>query len=352
MENFLNNSWVRNLLIPAVVFCLFFFISVPLSNTLFRLLRKVSEKTGTAWGEKIDYGFHKPLHAILVVAGVFIALNVCPVVWQVAGVQAFLTRTFRSFLVIAVAWGFCRMAEKVDLTANMFTEKLDFQVDKAVQPVLASVLRFLIIALAVLIIAQEWNFSISGLLAGLGLGGLAFALAAKDMLANLFGGLVILMDHPFAIGDWIRIGDVEGAVEDLNFRSLKIRTLTQELVTMPNSTVAASPVINYSRRGRRRVDFTLTMTYGTSADQLHVCTKKIRSLLAESKDLEGGTASVALSSLGESGIDLTVFYYTKTTDLERFLHVREEIYYSILKILEQEKAELAYPTNTVVMQNN
>lgn len=347
-QTFCQIGWVRNFLIPAVVFLLFFAAGIPLADLLFRFLTKASEKSGRAWGKKFSYGFRRPLHVILVVTGVFTALTVCPAVWGNASASAFLVRCFRSFLVIAVTWGFYRMADSVELNDTVFAKKLDLKVDEALLPVLSGALRFILVALAVLIVAQEWNFSISGLVAGLGLGGLAFALAAKDMLANLFGGLVILLDRPFSIGDWIKTGNVEGTVEDLNFRSVKVRTMEQTVVTVPNSLVASAPVENYSRMGKRRVEFSLTLAYGVKPERIRSCAERIRSLLAENDDVENDTFAAVLSGLDGSGPCLSVYYHTKTADYGEYLRVREKIYYDVLQVLHDKGVELASPIAAVI----
>lgn len=350
MDVFWQNVWVKNLLIPAAVFFLFFTVSVPLVRGLFTLLHGISEKTGGDWYDKLEYAFHKPLRLMVAVSGLYIALYVCPAAWGNASLQTFATRCFRSFLVAAVTWGFCRMTDVVELHRFSFVKKLDLKVNETLLPVLSGVARFVLVSLAVLIIAQEWSFSISGLVAGLGLGGLAFALAAKDMLSNLFGGLVILLDHPFTIGDWIRTGDVEGIVEEVNFRSMKIRTFEQALVTVPNSMVADAPVYNFSRMGKRRIEFNLTVEYGYSAEQLEACAVKIGKLLENSEKIESGTSVAALNSLDDSGPTYKVICYIKVTDYSAYLLSRGDLYYHILKLLEEEKIELAYPTSSVIVQ--
>lgn len=352
LQTFFQNGWVRNLLIPAVVFLLFFAVSAPLANLLSRLVAKASEKSGGTWGEKISYGFRKPLRMTLAVTGVYVALTACPAVWSNATAAGAFIRCYRSFLVLAFTWGFYRMADRVELNGTAFAKKLDLQIDEALLPVLSGALRFILVSLAVLIVAQEWNFSISGLVAGLGLGGLAFALAAKDMLANLFGGLVILLDHPFSIGDWIKTGSVEGTVEDLNFRSVKIRTTEQAIVTVPNSLVASAPVENYSRMGKRRVEFTLTAAYGSEPDRIHACAARIRDLLAGCEDVENDTFSAALSGIGGSGPCLSVYYHTKTADYAEYLRVREKIYYEILRVLQEESVSLANPAAAVLIKKS
>lgn len=349
---FWQNYWVLNLVLPLAVFLLIFAVSMPIVNVLFRILKKAAERTGSDWGKKLEYGFHKPLHLLVIAVGLYVAFNICPAVWNSIFLQSLVIRCFRSFLILALAWGLYRMADSVELNDTIFARKFDLQVDTALLPVLSGVIRFVIAALAILIVAQEWNFSISGLLAGLGLGGLAFALAAKDMLANLFGGLVILLDRPFSIGDWIRTGDVEGTVEEVNFRSVKVRTFSQAVVTVPNSKVADSPVTNFSRMGKRKVDFSLSLKYENPAERIKECTEKIRELLAENEEIENDTFTAALDSLGESGLKLMVSYYTKSADFKDYVRIREEIYYSVLEILEHEKVEMAYPTSTVVMNQS
>lgn len=344
---FWQNYWVRNLLIPAAVFLFFLVVSVPVTDLLFRFAKKANR----GWGKKLEYGFRRPLRLLLAGTGLYLAAIACPAAWDSISFQSIVIRCFRSLLILVPAWGLSRMADSVELADTVFARKLDLPVDKALLPAISGVIRFLIGALAVLIVAQEWNFSISGLLAGLGLGGLAFALAAKDMLANLFGGFVILLDRPFSIGDWIRTGDVEGTVEGVNFRSVKVRTFGQAVVIVPNSLVTSGPVTNFSRMGKRKVDFSLCLEYGTPADRLKRCTEKIRNLLAEKDGIENGTESVALDGFGERGVELAVAYYTTSADYQNYLQVREDVFYSILKILESEKAELASPPKAVILEN-
>lgn len=117
-------------------------------------------------------------------------------------------------------------------------------------------------------VAREWNYDISAFIASLSIGSLAVAFAAKDALANVFGSMIILLDKPFKIGDWIKANGIEGIVESVSFRSTCIRTFPQELVYIPNSLLSNTPITNYTLRERRRIDFTLGLTYGTTAAQI------------------------------------------------------------------------------------
>ena len=347
----IKNGLTQNLIIPAVIFLLFYFIRKPVATLAFFPIVRIGKKTGAVWPQNVRDGFEKPFKALMIIIGAFTALSISPAVygstfWPVA------VKCFRSLLVFVIAWGVYRMAGCEEVTNTLIAKKLDIKNDSALVPVISSVERFVVAALAVLIIAQEWNYSISGLLAGLGLGGLAIALAAKDMLSNLFGGLVIILDKPFALGDWITVGDIEGTVEDMNFRSVKIRTFAQALVTVPNSKIADSPVVNFSRMGKRRVAFNIGLKYGTTAGQIKACTEKIRHMLIDDENIDGKTVIVTFDSFGESSMNLMLQFFTVTTEWEKYLKAKEKVLLAIIDILASENVEMAFPTRTLHIEKS
>lgn len=346
-----ENIWTINLLFPSALFLLFLFTRRAAASVIFSPMVKLGEKTGSKWPGELRYGFEKPLRVFWVLLGALAAYRSCPVLYGSGAGWAVPLRCFRSFLILLLAWGLYRMADSDRLMTVFLVRKLDLQIDAILFPFLSKAIRFAVCALALLIVAQEWNYSISGLLAGLGLGGLAFALAAKDMLANLFGGLVILLDKPFVPGDWIQTGDLEGTVEDMNFRSVKIRTFSQAVVTVPNTLLANGPITNYSRMGKRRVTFTFGVRYGTDPRSLRDCTEKIRSMLLSCGEIEKDGVEAVLDGLGESSLSLMICYYTKTTDWEKFLAVRENVFYGILDILARHHVETAFPTRTLRVES-
>ena len=346
-----SSGWMANLFLPIVLLCVFYFTSSPLVSGIFSPMTKMGEKKGNKWPEEFRYGFERPMRVLWISIGVMAAYRACPVLYGDGTGWAVALRIFRSLLIFLLAWGLYRMADSDRLMTVFFVKKFDLQIDSILFPFLSKAIRFVICALALLIVAQEWNYSISGLVAGLGLGGLAFALAAKDMLSNVFGGLVILMDKPFTIGDWIQAGDLEGTVEDMNFRSTKVKTFTQAVVTVPNTLLANEPVTNYSRMGKRRVTFTLGVRYGTEPEKIKACSLEIRKSLFENDEIDKETIEVALDGFGESSINLMVYCFTKTTDWKKYLTVRENVYYSILGILQSQSVELAFPTRTLRVES-
>ncbi len=342
-QSFRQNPWTANLLGPAIVFFVLFLLRGPVSEGLARLIVRASEKAGGRWGRWIDGAFRRPLRVLIAGAGVYAALRCVPVF---AAGRPVMDGCFRSFLAIVLAWGLYRMADPRAVALNALPEEKPDTPGTPLLPVVAGVSRFLIVALAVLIVAQEWNYSISGLLAGLGLGGLAFALAAKDMLANLFGGVVILLDKPFTLGDWIRTGDVEGIVESVNFRSVKIRTADQALVTVPNANVTAGPVANFSRTGRRRLEFTLGPEPGAPAERVKGLSEQILRFLERDPEIEDAACTAALESAGSGAPALLVSCFVKTADRAAFLKAKERICYAVMGFLHPEQGGAPLPGET------
>ena len=342
VSSILSRPEISGLVLPLAIFLLFFLLRGPVAAALAKPFEKFSEKTGREWPGEFARAFQKPVRVLIAAVGLYIALRMSTAVPHGGAAWQSAVRCFRSLWVALAAWGLCRLSDGA--VALLFEKKPDLQISGVLLPFLSRALRFLITALAVLIIAQEWNYSISGLLAGLGLGGLAFALAAQETISNLFGGLVVFLDKPFSIGDWIKTGEIEGNVEDMSFRSVKIRTFSQAVVTVPNAKLVGGAITNFSRMGKRKVDFTLTLSLETKPETLRSCTEEIREMLADCEGLEPESAAAALDGIGQTGFSLLISFYTVTTDWQEFLRVREEVYYRVLAILEREHAELAVPT--------
>lgn len=197
---------------------------------------------------------------------------------------------------------------------------------------------------------QEWGYDVKGFITGLGLGGLAFALAAQDTLSNIFAGVVIITDKPFSIGDWIKTPDVEGTVEDINFRNTRIRTFSQALVTVPNAKLTSSTITNWSKMGKRRVTFNLGVTYGTSREKLEICVKEIKNMLEKHPDIHKETINVTFDSFGSSSLDIFLYFFTNTTNWSEFMKIKEDVNFKILCILEKEDVSVAFPSRSIYIE--
>jgi MscS family membrane protein len=203
------------------------------------------------------------------------------------------------------------------------------------------------IVIGVFIGLRVWGFDISGLLAGLGIGGLALSLAAQDTFSNLLGGLTIMTDHAFNIGDVITTPDVEGIVEDIGFRSTKVRTFTQMQVTVPNSRLSSNTVTNQSRVVKRRIRFSINLEYGTTPDQIRSLIEKLKARMAAREHLIPENTIIALEKFSASSIDVLFQCFTKTLDFIQYLKEQEDILLEIMEVMEQEKLSFAFSALTV-----
>ena len=224
--------------------------------------------------------------------------------------------------------------------------------DHATVSAFAKLLRLSIIITVSLVVLQSLGYSISGVLAFGGIGGIAVGFAAKDLLANFFGGLMIYMDRPFKVGDWIRSPDknIEGVVEDIGWRLTRIRTFDKRPLYVPNATFASISVENPSRMSNRRIYETVGVRY-CDIDTLSVILVDVRQMLEQHPEIDTKqTLMVNFNKMAESSLDFFVYTFTKTTNWEHFHKVKEDVLFKVAKIIQQHNAQVAFPTSTLHLE--
>lgn len=199
----------------------------------------------------------------------------------------------------------------------------------------------------VLMIAQSLGADVKAFLAGLGIGGLAFALAAQDTIANMFGSVVVAIDQPFKIGETVRIGSFLGTVEDIGLRSTRIRALDKSLVTIPNKTVAAEAITNLSRFTGRRVEQVFGLTYNTRADQMEAMVEEARSIVKNESEVDPTSVICYFRDYGASSLDIWLVYVAKDGDFHKHMALRQRINLAIMRAVEARGLSFAFPTQTV-----
>lgn len=340
-----NYENLQSVIMMLLIFLAFWLLQKLFSRYLFPWLLKLSRRTGHVLDDKLLLAFERPIQVLIIILGIYTAL------WYLAlplAADVFLNRLFRSVLVIILAWGFYDLTGNNSLLSEELKEKLNL--DNMLISFFSNVVRFVILALAIVIVAQEWNYDVNGFIAGLGLGGLAFALAAKDALANIFGGIVIIMEKPFVIGDWIAASGVEGTVEDISFRSTKIRLFSQSLVIIPNSMLAGGAITNYSRMGKRRINFYLGLTYDTPENKVKSCVERIKQMLMQHEGIHPETILVYFENFNDSSLDIIIYCFTNTTVWSEYLEVKQDINLKIMSILEEEGVSMAFPTRSIYLE--
>lgn len=206
-----------------------------------------------------------------------------------------------------------------------------------------------LVVIALVAILDAFGINVTTGIAALGLGGLAIALGAQKTIENLVGSLAVIIDQPVRVGDFCKVGDVTGTVEDIGMRSTRVRTNARTVVTIPNGNFSSLQIENYSHRDRFLFNSIISLTYDTSAAQMRSVLAAIRALLAENSNVIDG-ARVRFVEFNASSLDIEIFAYIRTFDNAIFLGMREEILLNIMETIEAEGASIAFPTQTVMLK--
>ena len=343
-----QDSFLMEIFIAVAIFLFFLVLRKLFTKVIFGFFRKFANKSSFILDKYIFNSFEKPLRFLFVIVGIYIPLSI--VVHKLEN-QLILDKLFRSFLIYIFAWGFYNITSSSSEFFKKIFVKYDLENDRILFPFISKVLRIIIVFLSVSIIIQEWGYNVEGFIAGLGLGGLAFALAAQDTIANVFGGLVIITEKPFGLDDWIETPSVEGSVEDISFRSTKVRTFAHAMVTIPNATLAKEAITNWSRMGKRRITFNLGIMNSTPVLKIENCIIKIKKLLKEDDEIHKQTIFVTFDKFDNGNLNIFVYFFTKTTVWGEYLRVREKINFGIMRILEEEEVKVAFPSTSVYFEN-
>jgi MscS family membrane protein len=262
-------------------------------------------------------------------------------------VQATLTLAATALAWAAAVWLGARFADVI--AENLIAHSARWGRASALNviPLAARIVKVAFGVVAALAILERLGVNVTAVVAGLGIGGIAVALAAQKTIENLFGGISLVADHPVRVGDFCRFGERMGTVEAIGLRSTRIRTLDRTLVTVPNAEFASLQLENFSPRDRIWLRFDLRLRYDTPPEQLERVLIALRELLAKGADLAPGEGHVRLMGLGAYSLDLEVFSYVMTSDWERFLAIRERLLIEILRAVEETGARLALPAQTL-----
>lgn len=331
------------------IFIIFLIFSKIITKIIFKIGHSFTKKSKTELDDKILEAFRKPIRILVIFSGLYISLLILPFS---QGTEDNITKLFRVSIIILITWGLYNVAGTYDIIYDKLGSKLNFRSQRILKPFISRVIRVIILAISVAIIAEEFGYSISAFVAGLGIGGIAVAMAAKDTLANVFGGVAILMDKPFDIGDWILASGVEGVVENINFRSTKIRTFEKALVSIPNSKISEEAIINFSRRGIRRVRFYLGVVYSTSSEKIQIVVNKIKKMLIDHPDVDNEIIITNFEIFNSSSLDILIQYYAKTADYIDYLEVKQDVNLKIMDILDEEKVEVAFPSTSIYFEDD
>jgi len=338
-----NMHWVVRVFIAVLITLFLNFIVTKILGHIEHQM----EKTKTPWDNVLINAAQKPIGMFIWLAGLSIAAEISGT--EIDEKLSSLISSIRAVGVIAIiTWFVLRLIKEAENTLTT-SSKVKSKVDYTTASAISKLLRASVIITALLVILQSLGYSISGVLAFGGVGGIAVGFAAKDLLANFFGGLVVYLDRPFVVGDWIRSPDknIEGTVENIGWRQTRIRTFDKRPLYVPNATFSTISVENPSRMSHRRINETIGVRYDDFS-QLPQIIASIKEMVSQHQDLDTNeTFMVNFTEFGASSLNFFIYAFTKTVDWKTYHDVKQDVLFKIMEIIEEYGAEVSFPTTTL-----
>jgi len=299
------------------------------------------QSTKTQWDDAFIHALQKPLTLFIWIIGLSLALDIMdfPITSQLRVVG----------VITAITWTLVRFISFAEANILQQHEIAGKPLDRTTASAISQLLRTTILITATLVTLQSLGFNISAILAFGGIGGIAVGFAAKDLLANFFGGMMIYLDRPFAIGDWVRSTDreIEGTVEKIGWRTTMIRTFDKRPLYVPNSVFANISVENPSRMSHRRIYETIGIRYDDIAVMADIIRDVKAMLMAHEEIDQSQTMIVNFNSFAPSSLDFFIYTFTRTTDWIKYHAVKQDVLLKVSEIIASHQAEMAFPTSTI-----
>ncbi len=337
-----GNTW-QHFAIAGTLLLVFYALRRVVTMWLFGFLKVFAARTKTTFDDKLFPALEGPVAAFIALLGLFAALkvlklpisadNVLRVAMTVAYTLCFFWALIRALSAFLDHLGELAKARNSSAAAFM--------------PWIKKSLIVLFVILGILMAAANIGVDVKAFLAGLGIGGLAFALAAQDTIANLFGSVVVAVDQPFKIGETVRIGAFTGTVEDIGLRSTKLRAVDRSLIIIPNKTVAAEAVTNLARFTERRVEQVIGLTYDTSAEDMDAIVDDFRTLILAESEVEADSVQVFFRDYSASSLDIWLVYVAKDADFKKHMRLRQRLNLAMMRAVQARGLSFAFPTQTM-----
>ncbi|QSZ42668.1 mechanosensitive ion channel [Sulfurimonas aquatica] len=342
---YLNNSLQNWLLAFAIAIG-----AVIIGKVLYWVIQKTLKVYTKGTSNDLDFIFidmiEEPLSLAITILGFWIAVSVLTFS---EGVDKFIGSIFYFLIIFNIAWFATRLFDAVvEKYVAPKVKESDTDLDDILLPIIRKLVNTAIWAITIIIGVDNAGYNVTTMITGLGIGGLVFALAAKDAVSNLFGGFIIFSDKPFNINDRIIISGHEGYVREIGLRSTKLETLEGRIVTMPNSNVTDNPVLNVSKENGRKVKFSIGLTYDTSVENMQLAKDILVKILQEHEAIRDEV--VAFNSFGDFSLNIMVIYWIRSGSA--ISGTNDEVNMRILKEFNEKKLSFAFPTQSIIIEKN
>lgn len=333
------------------MFCVVFLglgISRVLTHLLKRTIQVVFRREALEVDQEAEDRFIRPISITLTTWSWWLGLAVLSLP---PGARLMLLVTVKLITAASGIWAGYRLMDVIGSYLQAKAERTENKFDDLLVPLITRTLKTLSIAVGLVFIADIFAFDIDKILAGLGIGGLAFALAAKDTISNIFGSLTILIDRPFQIGDWVTIGNADGTVESVGVRSTRIRTFYNSLITIPNSQLINATIDNWGARKFRRIACTIGIAYDTPPEKIDAFCEAIREIIRRHPYTRKDYFHVYLNEFSNSSLGIMLYAFVQTPDWSTELREKHRLFNDIIRTAKELQVEFAFPTQTVYLRN-
>lgn len=324
--------------------------AVLVAKLLYWIIQKTLKVYTKETDNDLDFIFidmiEEPLSLAIALLGIWFAIDLLT---MADGVRKFVDAVFYFVVIFNIAWFATRLFNAVvEKYVVPKVKESETDLDDILLPIIRKIVSITIWTITIIVGIDNAGYNVTTMITGLGIGGLVFALAAKDAVSNLFGGFIIFSDKPFNINDRIILSGYEGYVREIGLRSTKLETLDGRIVTMPNSNVTDNPVLNVTKEKGRKMKFTLGLTYDTQPEQLELAKEILSKIITENEHTRD--AVIAFDSFGDFSLNILVIYWVISGS--PIAATNDEINMSILKEFNANNLEFAFPTQTIITQNS
>jgi MscS family membrane protein len=349
-----NYVWFAGILFFGLI--LLRVISRGLSQLLFKLFKRFSQEVR---GEKFVELMIKPVEFLVLVSTIYSAINRLDYplheamfsrkTFTVTYIDA-IDKIFLFLMIIAFSWVILRLIDFMALVFAYRASLTESKSDDQLVPFIKELVKIITCIISIFVgLGMVFEINVLTLITGLGIGGIAIALAAKESLENLLGSFTIFLDKPFVVGDLVRVNGIEGTVEKVGFRSTQLRTVDKSLVTVPNKKMIDGVLENMTLRNYRRLKFVIGLTYDTTEEQMKNIVREITELVRTAPRCNSDGIAI-FEEFGDSSLNIMVLYYMEMMEYNEYLKIREQINFRIAEIVRRNGSDFAFPTQTVVHQ--
>ncbi len=349
MSDFFNNTYYDNTIAQWATAFGIMLGSLIVGKILYWLcssvVKKLTARTRSNLDDVIVDMVEEPIIVALTVAGVLVGLSTLELS---ASAQGTISGIRQFVIIICITWLIARLVEAIftELIAPL-ADKTDTDLDDQLLPLVRKGTKMFVWSLGTIVALNNAGYNVGALIAGLGIGGLALAMAAKDTVSNIFGGFTVFTDKPFVLNDRVCVSGYDGTITEVGIRSTRLKTLAGRIVTIPNSTFSESPVENISMEPSRKVAIDLGLTYDTSPDNLKLAMSILKEIATNTDGLEEDVV-IGFDAFGDSAMMVKFIYYI--TRGEDIMAIKSSINMQILERFNENKLDFAFPTQTIITQ--